>query len=431
MMTTETLIERLPRDQRAREFFLARQPILDRHQDLVGYELLFRRAAVGPANVVNDLAATATVIEHAAALGLENVIGDALAFVNVDEAMLMADIVHFLPADRVVLEILETVESSDALIRRVAELAAMGYAFALDDVITHAEHLAGLLPYVALIKIDLTGVPGSEIAGLAGRFRAAGKALLAEKVETIEQFETCLALGFSYFQGFYFAQPNILSGNKLAPSQITLMHLVSLIGGGASSEHIERVIKQDASLGLMLLRLVNAAGAGGTDRITSLGQALTRLGRRQLQRWVQILLYAHPGKDRRVASPLLAVATTRGKLMELITEQLHPGRRVMADTAFTVGIMSLMDTLFAQPMATLLAQSVVPDDVRQALLARTGFLGDLLTLAESIERVDEHGDTAPQILRRLCMAPEELSSLQLEAFEWSNQLSGSARAQMR
>ena len=423
----DQLVDASTGDSRVREFFLARQPILDRDQGLVAYELLFRRAAIGPADVVDDLEATAAVIEHTAALGLENVIGDALGFVNVDEAVLMSDIVRFLPADKVVLEILETVVASPALVERVRELAAAGYTFALDDVITHSEHLASLMPFVKIIKIDVTKMPAQVLHDLSVAFHASGKMLLAEKVETIEEFNACLGLGFSYFQGYYFAKPLILSGKKLAASQLTVVQLLSQITADADSIRIEATIKQDASIGLMLLRLVNTPGAGVTNRIDSLPQALLVLGRRQLQRWLQILLYAQPGKDRGATSPLLALATTRGKLLELMADKLRPGQRIVADTAFTVGIMSLMDALFGQTMESMLTQIVVSDEISEALLHRTGFLGDMLNLASYIERIDDSRELMAPVLERLHLSPDALLAMQLQAFEWSNQLSCSTR----
>ncbi|MES2830711.1 MAG: EAL domain-containing protein [Pseudomonadota bacterium] len=415
-------IDPLSNDSRVREFFLARQPILNREQALVGYELLYRKAAAGPANVVDNLAATAAVIEHTAALGLETVIGTAVGFVNVDESVLMSDIVQFFPADRVVLEILETVTASPALIARVGELAQAGYRFALDDVVTHSEHLAPFFPFVKIIKIDVTGMPAVQLQALSTQFTNAGKVLLAEKVETIDEFNACMALGFSYFQGYYFARPIILSGKKLASSQLTLVQLLSLLSSDADNDRIEAMIKQDASIGLTLLRMVNAAGVGTVKRVDSLAQALVILGRRQLQRWLQILLYAQPGKDGLSASPLLAMVTTRGKLLELIATRLRPGERTVSDTAFTVGIMSLMDTLFGQSMESMLEQITLSADVQEALTSRTGFFGDLLQLAEYIERLDEAGDLVGPILAKLGIAPEELNEMQLCAFEWSNQI---------
>ncbi|CAL62271.1 Conserved hypothetical protein; putative EAL domain [Herminiimonas arsenicoxydans] len=412
----------LPDEQQARvkEFFLARQPILNSEQNLVAYELLFRRALSGPANVVDDLAATASVIAHASELGIVNVIGASLGFFNVDAAVLMRDFVNFLPCEKVVLEILETVEVTPELVARVAELSAQGFTFALDDVISHTEALQKLLPLVKIIKIDITGMTKAEIAKLVDYFRRDDKLLLAEKVETIEQFQDCMDLGFHYFQGYYFARPVILSGKKLAPSQLAVMQLMALIMADADTADIEAIIKKDASLVLTLLRLTNTPGLGVTRRIDSLSQALTVLGRRQLQRWLQIILYAEHHKGSQFNSPLLQLATTRGKLLELITEKLRPGQRAMADTAFTVGIMSLMDTLFGQSMQQILEQVAVVDDVSSALLARRGFYGDLLKLAEYIEQIEKTGALLVPTLQKLQLSIEDLYALQLAAFEWSN-----------
>jgi EAL and modified HD-GYP domain-containing signal transduction protein len=416
----QQLLDDLPR---VKEFFLARQPILNSDQTLVAYELLFRRASTGPANVIDDLAATASVIAHASELGISNVIGASLGFFNVDAAVLMCDFVNFLPCDKVVLEILETVEVTPELVARVAELAGQGFTFALDDVISHSDSLQKLLPLVKIIKIDITGMSKDEMARLVGHFGQSGKLLLAEKVETIEQFTDCMDLGFHYFQGYYFARPVILSGKKLAPSQLAIMQLLSLIVADAETAEIEAAIKKDASLVLTLLRLTNTPGMGITQRIDSLGQALTVLGRRQLQRWLQIILYAEHHKGSHFASPLLQLATTRGKLLELITETLKPGDRAMADTAFTVGIMSLMDTLFGQSMKDILAQVAVVDDVSDALIYRRGFYGDLLKLAEYIERIEKTGILLIPTLKKLDLSIEDLYALQLTAFDWSNNVS--------
>ncbi|MGB7479610.1 MAG: EAL domain-containing protein [Burkholderiaceae bacterium] len=413
--------------QRVKEFFLARQPILNREQSLVAYELLFRSAATGPANVGDDLAATAAVIAHASELGMENVIGESLGFVNADATVLMSDFVNFLPSDKVVLEVLETVKVTPQLIQRVAELVEEGFVFALDDVVADSEDVQKLLPLVKIIKIDVMGMEQETLVRLANRFGHAGKVLLAEKVETLEQFQRCLQLGFHYFQGYYFARPGILSGKKLLPSQLTIMQLMALIMTDASTREIEACIKQDVSLGLTLLRLVNTPAFGLAQRIDSLGQALVLLGRRQLQRWLQILLYADPGKARGFMSPLLVLAATRGKLLELIAEKIHPGQRNVADTAFTVGIMSLMDTLFGSPMEKILQQISVADAVSAALLERAGLYGDMLKLAEYIERIEDARPLLLPTLRKLGLSIDELYQLELAAFEWSNAISHAAR----
>lgn len=404
---------------RIKTFFLARQPILNRDQQLYAYELLFRSAAAGPASVTDDVAATASVIAHASELGMENVIGASFAFINVNAAVLFSDFVHFLPRHMVVLEILETVDVDDALVARIEQLAEAGYRFALDDVVNDSERVLRLLPLVDIVKIDVTHLALSHLVSLSERVRLAGKKLLAEKVETLQEFNACMELGFDYFQGYYFAKPFVLSGKKLPPQQIALVRLMAQLSSEVDVKELERSIKQDAALGLNLLRLVNAPVAGVTQRIDTLGQALHVLGRRQLQRWLQILIYAEPGKGVAPASPLLALATTRGRLMELMSEKIRPGDRAVADVAFTVGIMSLLDALFGAPMGKLLAGLTVADEVRRALLVREGLYGDMLRLAESVEHIDEAAPVVAQLLQKLGLSLEDFNTLQLEAFEWS------------
>lgn len=408
---------------RIKEFFLARQPILNRDQGITAYELLFRRATTGPAAVADNMSATASVIAHASELGLENVVGGTIGFVNVDDAMLMSDVIHFLPHDKIVLEILETVELTDTLISRVAELAGMGYKFALDDIVADSPELQKILPLVSIVKIEITDLDRAQLQALAQRFKQGKMLLLAEKVETVEQFHTCLDVGFDYFQGYYFAKPVVLTGKKLDPSQMAVMQLLTLLVADADTSEIERVIKQDASLGLTLLKLVNTPAFGAGKRVDSLSQALMMLGRRQLQHWLQILLYAEPHKGVNFVSPLLVLATTRGKLMELIAARLRPGNHSLANIAFTVGIMSLMDALFGQPMDKILERFAVGEEVSEALLYHKGFYGDLLTLACYIERIEECGEELVPLLEKLHFPTEDLHTLQMEALEWSERIS--------
>jgi EAL and modified HD-GYP domain-containing signal transduction protein len=415
-------------NSRVRDFFLARQPILNRDQGLVAYELLFRRAEQGPASVTDDRAATASVINRLVELGPRNVIGDALAFINADASTLHNDFIELLPARQVVLEILETVRPTPELLRRMAMLARAGYTFALDDVVDDNAELQPLLAIATIIKIDISGMAPAHLATLAHKFQSQGKQLLAEKVETRAEFDACLALGFDYFQGYYFARPAVLSGKTLTPSQATILQLMAMIVAEADNADIERELKQDASLGLSLMRLLGAPGVGGGRRIDSLSQALMVLGQRQLQRWLQILLYAEGGKAGRGPSPLLALATMRGKLMELTVQKLKPGNRGMADVAFTVGMMSLMDTLFGMPMEQLLGQIAVAEEVGAALCSRDGWYGDMLQMTEYMEKLEESCPLLLGMLDKLDLSTEELGELQLGACEWSTAVADSMRA---
>jgi len=241
--------------------------------------------------------------------------------------------------------------------------------------------------------------------------------LLAEKVETMEEFQQCMELGFEYFQGYYFARPVILSGKKISPSQRSVLHLLDLLNTDASSHEIERSVKHDALITLNLLRLVNTPAVGARYRINSVGHALMVLGRRQLKRWLQILLYVKNGGAQEFTSPLLQLATTRGKTLELMVEHLRPGQRVSADIGFTVGVMSLMDTLFSIHMRDVLESVNVLDEVRAALLHRSGDYGSMLSLIEHIER-NRDGQLLAQMLHQLELTPAELYAIQLAAIEW-------------
>ncbi|MDF3034916.1 MAG: hypothetical protein K0S28_190 [Paucimonas sp.] len=426
MMASVATASPTKRSLRVREFLLARQPILNRAQELSGYELLFRNTDPHAAHVTNDLSATAAVISHASQLGMEKVIGNVPGYINVDAAALMSEMFHFLPRDRIVLEIVETTRVTPQILSRVQALVEDGFTFALDDVIADTDDVRQLLPLVEIVKFDLRDMPLSALLKLTPQFRAMGKKLLAEKVETLEQFQICLDLGFDYFQGYYFAKPAVLSGKKLSPSQMAVVRLLSLLSSEAEDDEVEQVIKQDISLGINLLKLVNSPAVGMKHRIDSLGQALFILGRHQLQRWLQIMLYAEPCKKGQSMTPLLTLATTRGKLMELMAEKLRPGRRAIADTAFTIGIMSLTDTLFSLPMEDILEQIPVVDDVANALLSRKGFYGDMLRLTEYLEHIEEACPLAAATMKRLHLTSDELCKMEVAAYEWSDQLSRNA-----
>jgi EAL and modified HD-GYP domain-containing signal transduction protein len=403
------------------EFFLARQPILGRDQHLVAFELLFRTAGSNEANVTDDAAATAAVISHASQLGMEHVVGAQLAFVNVNAVALMSDYVRFLPADKVILEILETVKATPELVARVAELKALGFKFALDDVVAESDDVRKLVELVDVIKIDVKGVAPSRLPALTQSLRGQHKKLLAEKVETLEEFRQCLELGFEYFQGFYFARPAILSGKKIAPSELAILHLLELVNSEADNYTIELAVKRDALISLNLLRLVNTPAAGVRGRIDTLGQAIEVLGRQQLQRWLQILLYATPGATVELNLPLLQMATTRGKMLELMSLKIHPGQRAAADTGFTVGIMSLTDALFSMSMEDILDTVDVAEEVRAALLEREGEYGEMLNIVEMLEKA-KCGKALSAALRNLDLSSKDLREIELAAFEWINEL---------
>ncbi len=408
-------------DAAADQLFLGRQPILDREQRLHAYELLFRSGSRNFAEVTDGVQATATVIANAfSELGIEAALGSHRGFINVDEAFLFSDMLELLPRHAVVLEILETVPPTPAVVERCAALKAAGFTLALDDVIQLEPEFADLLALVEIVKVDIQPLSRVQLMQLVMKLKPLGKQLLAEKVDSREQMEQCQKLGFSLLQGYYFAKPTIIAGKKLDHSQLSLMKLMGLLLSDADTAELEAALKPEPGLSINLLRMTNSVGAGCTEKITSLGHAITVLGRRQLQRWLQLLVFAS-GSQGNTDNPLLMMAATRGRLMELLAGEVRPGDSILSDQAFMAGIMSLMPALVGLPIAEVIAPLSLTANVRDALCDGGGLLGALLHIAEC----SENGDIAAlsKALAELpALSPKAINRAQTQALQWANDI---------
>ncbi|MDO8465164.1 MAG: EAL domain-containing protein, partial [Gallionella sp.] len=333
------------------QFFLARQPILDRKENLCAFELLFRSGdKSSEAGVLNDTHATAQVMLNAFGdMGIANVLGTHKGFINLDAEFLYSDMIELLPRKQVVIELLETIVIDDEIISRCRDLKAMGFSLALDDVLKLGDDIKPLLGLVDVIKLDLTQIAPAELPALIKEFKKYPVKLLAEKVEDREQASACMEMGFDLFQGYYFARPEMLSGKRADASKVTLLRILTLMLSGAENDKIVDAFKEHPTLSYNLLRMVNSAGNNLAVKISSLGHGLMVLGRRALQRWVQLLLYAS-GKEGAVVSPLMQLAATRAKLMELVARQIRQRDLDYADRAFMVGMLSLLDVLMDEPL---------------------------------------------------------------------------------
>ena len=240
---------------------IGRQPIVDRDQEVVAYELLFRTSSSPQAAEIQEAgrASVRVMVNTFASLGIDAVLGNFLGFFNVTRAVLLSDAVELLPMDRVVIEVLEDIDVDDEVIRRCRELRRRGFQLALDDWIVDDPRRA-LLPLVDLVKVDLPAIPKGRLRKLVRDLRKHDVMLLAEKVETLTEFNTCLRLGFDRFQGFFFARPIVLEGVNLDVTKTTLLQLLQLMMSNADTLEIVERFKQDVKLGLNLLRLVNTGG---------------------------------------------------------------------------------------------------------------------------------------------------------------------------
>ncbi len=401
------------------DIFLGRQPILDRDQRIVAYELLFRLGHTADADVTDDMAATASVILHAfSEMGVQTVLGTLQGFINVSSEMLLSDMLELLPKDQVVLELLETIAVTDAVVERCQALKQQGFTLALDDFV-YDDSYRPLLDLVDIVKVDILLHSRDELKSVVAQLKQWPVRLLAEKVDSAEQAAYCQSLGFNLFQGYYFARPLVLSAQRADPSQLALLQLQGLIMRDADIQAIEQVFKQHPNLTYNLLRLVNSVALGINRSIASVSQAITVLGRAQLLRWLQLLLFSLPSGSA-YPNPLLLLAATRGKMMELLAaRQQHDA--AFCDEAFMAGILSLIDTLINKPLADIISELNLGERLAAALQSREGDLGALLKLVESVEHPDPALTQA--LLRQAgALSLNDLTMAEIEAMSWANRI---------
>lgn len=379
-----------------REVFIGRQPILDKDQGLVGYELLFRTSGDNHAGIDNAMAATADVVCKAfAELGLANVFGHVRAFINVNAEFLESDLIELLPKDIVVLEVDVKAFADPALLPCCQALKAEGYAFSVSGVSDVDDALWPLVDLATWLKIDMNTLPHEKLQTVARALSTTRRTLIAARVESQTQMELCALLGFHLFQGYYFARPVIMEGKKLDASTQGLLRLIKLVAEEADIARLEAAFRTEPALVINLLRLTNSVGAGMRTRITSVRHAITVIGQRQLQRWLQLLLFAKGPNVDLAHNPLLQLAALRGRFMELLADRLHPGERELRDPAFITGLMSVVPAALGMSMKDVLDQIAVDDAVRKALAGGEGPLGRLLALTETY---DDNNVTGTQAL---------------------------------
>jgi len=406
-----------------KEVYLGRLPILDSKQNLVAFELLFRSDQNNTVTVTDNSAASANVIiDTYGQLGIENVIGKRRGFIKVDTELLMHDAICMLPKKHVVLEILRSVEINDAIIHRCTFLKQKGYQLALSNVVQLDKRFDRIMPLINVVKINITALKQNDLISLIRKLKRSPVLFLAEKVENQEIARNCIALNFQMLQGFYFAKPEIISGKRIDPSKLSLLKLLLLVVKDSDVTEIENELKYQPGLSYNLLRMVNSAASGLPSTINSIKRAIMILGRKQLQRWIQILLYAAKQKDGSASDALMQTATVRGKLLEFIAIADRPHDKNHHDRAFMVGTLSLLDTLLGIEMSELVSSLSIQKDMGDALLNRRGYLGRQLELIEAHEK-GEFEKVSSMLAELGFLSISEFTRMELEAAAWANRIS--------
>lgn len=409
------------------EGFLGRQPILDRNHNLVAFELLFRQEQTEEtANVTDDLSASAHVIVNAyGQYGIQNVLGRQRGFIDVDHDLIMSDVISLLPCKYVVLEVKESTSITAEFMQRCNELKQKGYQFALDNIVAMSNSIEQLLPIVSVVKVDIPVLEKVQLEELVVELNRWPVLLLALRVGNREQETRCMQLGFQLFQGYYFAKPEVMSIKRADPAKLSLLRLLTLVMGDGDIDEIEKEFKHQPGLSYNLMRMVNSVANGLPQKINSIKHAIMILGRKQLQRWIQLLLYTANQSDDSMSNALMQTAAARGKLMELIAATERPHDKNHHERAFMVGILSLLDVLLSIEMQQIVDKLGIPDDMSQALMTRGGRLGQELKLIEASEKGEM--TMIQSILNELgFLSASELADMEIQAIGWANRIGEAA-----
>lgn len=370
------------------EFFIGRQPILDRDGHIYAYELLFRQAGENVANVTDNSAATARVLINAIQnIGLETLLGGKYGFINADEHIILDGALDILPKEQFVIEILETTNVTPELVQRVTEYGEAGYTFALDDMILSKEYydtFKTLFRVVDYIKVDYMFCDKNVLPKHVEVFKKMKVKLLAEKVETQEDFKLCADMGFDLFQGYFFARPVVITSKSLDPSKAATVQLINMLRQDADASELEKIIKNYPDLYINLLKFMNSAAFFTRGQVTSIKHAMAMLGRENLGKWLYLILYAGPGNDS-FDNPLLVTAQVRARAMENLCMQSNTSSD-KAGEAYLVGLLSLMDVVFNMKIEDVLKQFNLSDEIKDAVVKKNGVLGLILKTVMDYER---------------------------------------------
>jgi EAL and modified HD-GYP domain-containing signal transduction protein len=372
------------------KYLIGRQPILNRQEQIVAYELLFRSAeSRSSASMQNASHATANVIMNTlSGFGIKEILGDKQGFINVDVEMLMNNAIEILPKDMIGLELVGNIAFNDVITDRCRFLKELGFVIALDDHKYNPE-LEDLYRLADIIKIDLIQTPADKLSAIIRELKHYPVKLLAEKVDTNDAFKSCSKLGFDYFQGYFFARPSLIEKKRIDGYSSSMLQLLKLLLADATFTEMEKVFRGSPALTYKLLLLVNSVSTGVREKIRDVRHALTILGRHQIKRWVQLALFTTENSQG-TESPLVEMATARAGFMEQLAKE-HPilGKIPDApDHSFMIGILSLLDSIYQVSIDQIVSDLNLSDDVRNALVYRQGVYGRMLELTEMMERLE-------------------------------------------
>lgn len=397
----------------------ARQPIFSKSHKIFGYELLYRsKNSADKARFSDgDVATSELLLNACGSINEDEALSKYPLFFNVTRNLLLSDSFFPVKKNTAIIEILEDMPVDETLTNRIYKLKRLGYQFALDDY-CFADKFAPLVPFVKFIKVDLLHSDIEQHLKTIQHFKEAGKILVAEKVETIEMFERCKALGFDLFQGYYLERPQIVEGRKInANVNLALTIINELQKQDVSFDDLSYLVSKDPKLSYQLLRILNSPAQGLKREVSSLKQAVVFLGVAALKKWV-ILISLLQNSD--VPDAFFTILLTRARTCELLARAIELKD---ADSYFTMGLFSGLDRVLSMDMKNVVKHLILPQELQNALLERAGFMGDILSKVIMLEHAKW------DYLNKKCgwAQAELLSRLMEEARAWTEELLSNVR----
>lgn len=384
----------------------ARQPIVTDSMRIVGYELLFRGEGYDNNTFDGDRATTEVLLNAFTELDLESAVNNELAFINYTKPLLANPPEHF--KGHLVIELLESIEIDPTFVTLIETLANKGYVFALDD-FEPGSAAEALLPHVKYIKLDVQALSQAQMQSFCERLQHQHITLIAEKIESYEQYEFCRGLGIPLFQGYYFAKPEVMSGENLSPSKlVTLQLMANLANPKVGFDEIQNIVASDATLTFKLLKLVNSSYYRRAAEIESLRHAMVILGIHGLRSVVSMLLMVSINENN---PAMQSISLTRAHFMEALAKRLQPD---LAAQAFTTAVLSSLEQSLGERAEVLINSLHIIERIKTALSQRAGLLGSMLTIAIANERLIEE-DMDWDLLTSHGVDRSELAEMYIEA----------------
>ena len=418
VVATSTGVQKIDSSSQQIFRFVARQPILNAAQQVFGYELLFRDGIENVFRASDAEAAARSTLDSTLIMGFDVLCDGQRAFINCTRDLLLKDGITLLPSEQTVVEILENVEPDDLVLAACQRLKVAGYTIALDDYVAN-DPREPLTALADIVKVDFERTTRADQQALVKRFAPMGRRMLAEKVETQEQFAVAQEMGFVYFQGYFFRRPEVLRAREIPTNRANYLRMLAAVSKDEMDlRELEQIIKVEASVLYRLLRYLNSPLFGMRNEIHSIRHALALLGEREIRRWIRLVTLVSAGLHK--TSDLVLSALVRARFCELVSMRIP---RTQSDL-FLVGMVSMMDAILEISMDEILQKIALDKETKAVLSGGGGKLKPVydLMLAQEAGKWQAAKESAAQ----LRISESEAGEMWWQAMQWARQVSSTA-----